>query len=394
LRFRGWAGAALALLLCGCETLSYYSQAIGGHFDIMAAARPVDAWIADPGTPPDLRARLQLAGRIRDYASRGLGLPDNRSYRSYAELGRPYVVWNVFAAPEYSVEPRKECFPLTGCVAYRGFFSEGEARSMAARLKAQGNDVYVGGVPAYSTLGWFDDPLLSTFIRYPDAQLARLIFHELAHQLIYKPNDTTFNESFAVTVEEEGVRRWLEADGRPAELEAFRAAQDRRKRFAGRVKETRAELAAAYAEGGDAAARKRKKTQIWENLRREYPKIVPAEANNAFLASIALYNELVPDFEALLRQSGSLPAFYERVRELAKAEEPFKRPKPPGPSASGERDIDDLAERGALAQALEPRLDGRERGPLDRHAHPALDFATQRDIAHREPVAADEAPLR
>src|SRR3982751_5877487 len=198
---RTLASAALALLVCGCETLSYYGQAIGGHFDVIAAARPVEAWIADPGPPAELRARLQLAERIRDFASRSLGLPDNRSYRSYAELGRPYVVWNVFAAPEFSVQPMQECFPLTGCVSYRGFFSEDAARRRAAALKAERYDVFVGGVPAYSTLGWFDDPLLSTFIRYPDAQLARLIFHELAHQVVYRPNDTTFNESFAVTVE-------------------------------------------------------------------------------------------------------------------------------------------------------------------------------------------------
>jgi predicted aminopeptidase len=347
---RVFASVALALLLCGCETLSYYGQAIGGHLDVIAAARPVEAWIADPATPAELRARLQLAERIRDFASRSLGLPDNRSYRSYAELGRPFVVWNVFAAPEYSVEPRKECFPLTGCVAYRGFFSEREARRRAERLKAQGNDVYVGGVPAYSTLGWFDDPLLSTFIHYSDAQLARLIFHELAHQIVYKPNDTTFNESFAVSVEEEGVRRWLQAEGRGTELDAFHAAQARRKRFADRVKETREKLAAAYSETGGGRgqpALKRSKTEIWQTLRDEYPKIVPAEANNAFLASIALYNELVPDFEALLRESASLPAFYERVRELAKSGARFKRPKPPGPAASGERDIDHLEKRRA-----------------------------------------------
>ena len=342
---RALCAAALAFFLCGCETLSYYGQAIGGHLDIIAAARPVNAWLADPGTPAELRARLQLAERIRDFASRSLGLPDNKSYRSYAELARPYVVWNVFAAPEFSVEPRKECFPLAGCVGYRGFFSESEARHTADKLRAAGNDVYVGGVPAYSTLGWFNDPLLSTFIRYSDAQLARLIFHELAHQLVYKPNDTTFNESFAVTVEEEGVRRWLEAEGRGAELKAFHAAQARRQRYAERVKETREKLAAAYAEGGDAETLRKRKAAIWESLRADYTKIIPAQPNNAFLASVALYNELVPEFEALLRQSPDLEAFYARVRELANSGERFKHLKPPGPSASGERDIDDLAER-------------------------------------------------
>ena len=329
------AGALLAVALAGgCDTLAYYGQAIGGHLDVMAAARPVDQWIEDAGTAPELRDRLRTAQRIRQFASQKLGLPDNGSYRSYADLRRPFVVWNVFAAPEFSVEPRKECFPLTGCVSYRGFFSEDEARRRASGLKSEGYDVHVGGVPAYSTLGWFNDPLLSTFIRYPDAQLARLIFHELAHQVVYKSNDTTFNESFAVTVEEEGVRRWLEAEGHPDQLETFRAAQARRKQFADDVAETRSRLEAVYAEKLPADEMRKRKAEIWESLRSRYPTIVPAQPNNAFLASIALYNELVPEFEALLRASGgNLPAFYAHVRELAKSGEQLKPLKPPGPSA-------------------------------------------------------------
>ena len=328
------AGALLSFaLLAGCDTLAYYGQAIGGQLDVMSAARPVGAWLADPGTPAKLRGRLEAAQRIRDFASRDLALPDNGSYRSYAALDRPYVVWNVFAAPRFSVEAKRECFPLAGCVGYRGFFSEAGAREHAARLEAEGLDAYVGGVPAYSTLGWFDDPLLSTFIQYPDSQLARLIFHELAHQLIYKPNDTTFNESFAVTVEEEGVRRWLEAQGRGAELAAFRAAQARRKRFAERVKETRERLAAAYAQGASRELLLQEKAALWKPLRAEYPGIVPEAPNNAFLVSVALYNELVPQFEALLRESGSLPEFYARVRDLAKSGGRFTPPKPPVPAS-------------------------------------------------------------
>jgi predicted aminopeptidase len=178
--------------------------------------------------------------------------------------------------------------------------------------------VYVGGVPAYSTLGWFDDPLLSTFIRYPEAQLARLVFHELAHQLVYARNDTTFNESFAVTVEEEGVRRWLESQQRTAELEAFRAAQQRKREFYARVKETRERLKTIYASHLPREVMLEQKRGELERLRAAFPSVVPAEPNNAFLVSVALYTELVPAFERLLAASGgSLDKFYARARELA-----------------------------------------------------------------------------
>ena len=333
MKLRVLCALLVSLLAGGCETIAYYRQAIGGQLELIAAARPVEDWLADPTTPPELRGRLETAQGIRQFASRSLGLPDNRSYRSYAELGRPFVVWNVFAAGEFSVEPRKECFPLIGCVSYRGFFSEQEAHRYAAGLKAEGYDVHVGGVPAYSTLGWFDDPLLSTFIRYPDAQLARLIFHELAHQLFYKPDDTTFNESFAVTVEEEGVRRWLEAGARPGELETFRAVQARRQRFAAAVNQARERLAAAYKEKAAPEILRRRKAEEYGRLRAQYPAVVPPQPNNAFLVSIALYNELVPELEALLRESGSLEAFYARARELAKSGEKLKRLKAPGPAS-------------------------------------------------------------
>jgi predicted aminopeptidase len=323
----------VALSVAGCDTLAYYRQAIGGHLDIMAAARPVEDWIADPSTEPALRERLNTARGIRDFASRGLGLPDNGSYRSYAELGRPYAVWNVFAAPEFSVEPKQECFPFTGCVGYRGFFSEANARRHAEQLRAEGFDVYVGGVTAYSTLGWFDDPLLSTFIRFPDAQLARLVFHELSHQLVYAPNNTTFNESFAVVVEEEGVRRWLQAQGRSADLEAFHAMQVRRRQFAQKVKELRARLAALYKQGLPLEEMRKRKAEEFDRLRAEYPKAVPATPTNALLVSIALYNDLVPPLEELLKESGSLEAFYARARDIAKTGAGIKRLKPPVSSA-------------------------------------------------------------
>jgi len=308
----------LVALLAGCESLSYYSQAIGGHFHLLAQARPIDDWLADPATPPDLKARLENAQRIRAFASRELHLPDNASYTSYADLDRRYAVWNVFAAPQFSVDPHPECFPVTGCVAYRGFFSERDAQRYAEQLRAQGYDVYVGGVLAYSTLGWFDDPLLSTFIRYPESQVARLVFHELAHQLVYAKGDTTFNESFAVVVEEEGVRRWLESQGRTTELAAFQAMQDRKRDLAKRIKETRERLKLVYASDLSHEAMLEQKRGEFDRLRAAFPSLVPAEPNNAFLVSIALYNELVPAFERLLAASGSLDNFYARARQLAR----------------------------------------------------------------------------
>jgi predicted aminopeptidase len=312
---------AAAFFLSGCESMQYYAQAIGGHFGVMRASRPLESWLADPNTPQDLRTRLELARGIREFASRELGLPQNGSYDSYADLGRPYVVWNVYAAPVFSTEPRKECFPFTGCVSYRGFFSEADARRHAEKLRLAGNDVYVGGVPAYSTLGWFDDPLLSTFIRLPDAQLARLLFHELAHQVVYARDDTTFNESFAVAVEEEGVRRWLRTQGRDAEFAAFQAAQARRRELAARVEAMRQRLEDAYKSDVPSDEKKRVKVEEFARLRAEYGSIVPLEPNNAFLVSISVYTQLVPGFERLLAESGgNLPAFYKRVRQLAGAE--------------------------------------------------------------------------
>jgi predicted aminopeptidase len=312
---------ALALLLCGCESVAFYAQAIGGQLGVMRSARPLDSWLADPQTTPQLRARLETARRIREFASRELGLPENGSYASYADLRRPYVVWNVFAAPRFSVEAKRECFPFTGCVSYRGFFAEGLARRHAERLRADGYDVHIAGVPAYSTLGWFDDPLLSTFILYPDTQLARLLFHELAHQVAYARDDTTFNESFAVVVEEEGVRRWLRAEGKPGELAAFRAAQVRKREFAASVATTRARLAAIYGKEVPAEEKLASKAQEFARLRAEYGNVVPAEPNNAFLVSIAVYTQMVPGLERLLADSGgNLPAFYARVRELAASE--------------------------------------------------------------------------
>ena len=317
MRLFGILTLLLVALVAGCQSLAYYTQAIGGHLKVLARARPVTDWLSDPATPPELKQRLETARRIREFASTHLKLPDNNSYSAYADLNRSYVVWNVFATPEFDVDPKKECFPFVGCVSYRGFYSEDDARRHAAKLRAEGYDVYVGGVPAYSTLGWSDDPLLSTFIGYSDAQLARLVFHELAHQLVYVRDDTTFNESFAVTMEQEGVRRWLESQGRSGELAAFHAAQARKREFAERVTQARERLAAVYKMDLSRESKLEHKRGEWQRLRVSYPAL-PPEPNNAFLVSIAVYTELVPVFEQLLAESGSLESFYKRVKSLAR----------------------------------------------------------------------------
>jgi predicted aminopeptidase len=314
----------LALALAGCETLSYYAQAVGGHFDLKARARPVEELLADAYTPPDLRQRLVLAQSVREFASRQLALPDNGSYRSYAELDRPYAVWNVVAAAEFLLDAVESCFPVAGCVTYRGFYAREDAERYAAQMRERGLDVFVYGVPAYSTLGMFDDPLLSTFIRWSDAEVARLLFHELSHQLLYVKGDTAFNESFAVAVEREGVRRWLASAGRSAELEKFLQAREREREFGRLLDQTRTRLAALYRSGIAPQEMRERKRAEFERLAaapvyRRHAGGYVTGPNNALLAAFASYSQHVPAFErALAASHGDLPAFYARVRALSK----------------------------------------------------------------------------
>ncbi len=325
------AALLLVLLLGGCAKLGYYLQAAGGQLEIWQREAPVEQLLADPALDAGLRAQLERALRIREFASRELGLPDNRSYRAYADLARPFVVWNVFAAPELSLQAKQWCFAFAGCVNYRGYFSEAEARAEAARLAAQGYDVQVSGVPAYSTLGWFADPLLNTFIHYPPPELARLIFHELAHQRVYVQDDTVFNESFATVVEQAGVERWLAVHGTAEDRERFQRLQRFRDDFRRLVAEAREELARIYAGPGSVEEKRRLKAAAFERLRKAYQaqrsdwggfagfdRWFAQPLGNAHLASVAIYTQRVPAFSALLRQhDGDLPRFYYAVRELA-----------------------------------------------------------------------------
>ena len=304
-------------MLAGCETLAYYAQAVSGQVSLLSSTRTVSALLADKTTPPALRERLERARAIRDYASRELKLPDNGSYRSYADIGRPYAVWNVVAAPEFALEPLQSCFPVAGCVSYRGFFAQADAERHAAELRVGGYDVYVYGVAAYSTLGRFDDPLLSSFIRLPDAELARLLFHELAHQVAYVKDDSTFNESFAVTVEREGVRRWLLASGRG--LADWLADEERRRLLVAEIQQARARLAQLYRSGiAVEAMRERKRRELEELKQKLSARFKDVAPNNAFLASFATYTELVNEFEYILKENGGdLERFYAQVRRYA-----------------------------------------------------------------------------
>ena len=310
------------LPLSGC----YLMQAARGQLDLNARRVPVPTVLSSPDTRTEVARRLALAARIRDYASAELGLPDNASYRSYADLGRPFVVWNVYAAPAYSVDPRTWCFPVAGCVAYRGYFAEAAARSFARRLEMRGYDVAVGGVPAYSTLGHFADPLLSTMLAWDDAELASLVFHELAHQVAYAPGDTTFNEGFASVVEEEGVRRWLAAEQRAGEVAAHERRVADRRALAARVAETRERLRRLYSRRQPAESLAAAKAAEFTNLRAALAARWPGTSllerplNNAVLLEVSTYGDCVPALAARLAVvGGDLRRFYVLVRRLAKA---------------------------------------------------------------------------
>lgn len=349
------AGAALsgavvlavagACLTAGCSTIGYYGQAVGGHLDLLRRTRPVADWVAEAGTPADLRARLELSQRMRDFAIAELKLPDNRSYRRYADLGRNAAVYNVVAAPELSLTLKTWCFPIVGCVGYRGYFAREGADALAAQLRGEGWETSVYGVPAYSTLGRTDllggDPLLNTFIQWPEGELARMIFHELAHQVVYVDDDTTFNESFASTVERLGGERWLARHAGPEAREAYAALDARRNDFRALTFRYREALATLYASHIPDDEKRRRKTALLASMRDEHQRLKAERwggfagydgwferANNAALGVQAAYNELVPQFERLFERSGrDFERFYAEVRVLASLPKAERRAK-------------------------------------------------------------------
>jgi predicted aminopeptidase len=266
----------ILLSVSGCAQLSYYAQSVRGQFDIWRREKPITAVTEDAASPQALRDKLALVLKAREFASAELGLPQNASFRRYADLQRPFVVWNVFATPEFSVQPVQWCFLMVGCVNYRGYFAKADADAFAAAAAAQGHDVYVGGVPAYSTLGWFADPVLNTFVHYPPAELARLIFHELSHQVAYVKDDTVFNESFAVAVERAGVKRWLAKHGSAQELEAHEKRQVYRADFIALVQTYRERLKSLYQQRMAPDVMRAAKQQLFDDMQRDYAQLKSA----------------------------------------------------------------------------------------------------------------------
>jgi len=308
--------AAACLVLPGC----YYMHLAAGQLEMNRQREPIEEVIARPGTDATLRQRLELAARARDFAMAELGLPDNGSYRSFADLDRRYATWNLFAAPEFSVEPKRWCFPVAGCVSYRGYFEEARAMREAARLHERGFDVHVGPSIAYSTLGHLRDPVLNTMLAYGDAELAAFIFHELAHQAVYAPGDSDFNEAFASVVEMEGLRRWLAREERHADLEKFLARRTKQRAAADLMVASRRRLAALYESGAPPDRMHEDKAAEFARLRESlaaggHP--ATGEFNNARLVAVATYERCVPALHAELDRVGNdLPAFYSAMNLL------------------------------------------------------------------------------
>jgi predicted aminopeptidase len=337
------AAALLAAGVAGCGSMGYLAQSAHGHITLMNAARPVQEWIHDPATPQALAERLKLADAMRDFSVSELHLPDNNSYRRFADLKRGAAVWNVVAAPELSLKLQTHCYPFVGCVGYRGFYDRATADREAAKLKAQGLEVAVYGVPAYSTLGWTNwfggDPLLSTFIQYPEGELARMIFHELAHQVAYAKDDTMFNESFATSVEVIGGQRWLQRHAGEGARQEFAKLDARRRDFRELTLRYREQLEKLYKGPLPEAEKRERKATLMQQMRDEYARMKAERwggyagydawfknANNASLGVQAAYSDLVPNFQRLFeREGGDFERFYAEVKRLAALPKPERR---------------------------------------------------------------------
>jgi len=337
-----WLALALALGVTGCDTVGYYRQAVAGQYEIISKREAIPVVIARSNTVPALRQQLQLVLELRTFAARELKLEIDGNYEKYADLGRRFVVWNVYAAPEFSLDPKQWWYPVVGSLDYRGYFVEQEARDQGARLAKAGFDVYVGGVDAYSTLGWFKDPVLNTFVHHPPADLAETLFHELAHQRVFASGDTDFNEAFATCVGEEGVRRWLAAHGDAKERAEYNLDVQRKEQFVAIVMKAREELERIYATESPTRGnptnevprpdKRTRKAAALAGLRTEYDKLKASwggytgydnwfnrPLNNAHLNTVATYQLLVPAFQQLLVQGGGdLEKFYAKAKAMTR----------------------------------------------------------------------------
>jgi predicted aminopeptidase len=332
---------AIVAVFCGCQGVKFYSQAVGGPLEIFQKQKPIRTVLAQPDTQPKLKQKLELVLDLRQFAAKELHLDPDQHYLRYADLGREHVVWNVHAAPEFSMEPKSWWYPFVGNAKYRGFFTEKAAREYGEKLRKENLDVYVEGVDAYSTLGWFKDPVLNTFIYDRDSALAETIFHELAHQRVFISGDTDFNEAFATAVGEEGVRRWLKAHDDPETRKKYLSSRHRKEQFVELVLGARKELKAIYAQEIPDAEKRVAKERALEKLRANYQKLkaewggypgydhwFSGPLNNAQLNTVATYYTLVPAFEKLLTENGGdLEKFYAAVERLGKLDTAERREK-------------------------------------------------------------------
>ena len=323
---------SISFWLYGCANFSYYSQAVNGQIEVLRKAQSINSIVADPSADKALKNTLSKVISLRKFASRALKLPDNESYMTYADLKRPYVVWNVYATPEFSTKLKEWCFVGAGCVEYRGFFSKEKAGHFADELRNKGYDVHVAGIRAYSTLGWFDDPVLNTFINFSEIQLARLIFHELSHQVVYVQDDTEFNESFATMVELEGTRRWLKINGTSEQQDTFYASQRGELAFTKLVLKYQKKLNKLFSSDVNDSEKRIYKLNIFAELLREFSKLKATnkalssydkwfelQMNNALISTISTYTKHVPKFRSLLYQKGGdMEKFYSAVRDIGK----------------------------------------------------------------------------
>lgn len=338
--------AVIVAAVSGCQTIGYYAQAAKGQYEILAHQKPIDKLIAAPQTPEALRKKLELVEQLRAFAKDQLKLPVDNDYRKYVDVHRPYVVWNVQATPQFSLQPRTWWYPLVGSLEYRGYFSEDGAHHYANSIAKDGEDVYVDGVEAYSTLGWFKDPVLSTFINRSEPELAEVLFHELGHRRVFARGDTDFNEAYATTVGQEGARRWLRATGKTNLLEKYETALDRNDQFVHLIMKTREQLEKVYGDkldkyGKVTAAKKpplppdqmkAEKERVFAELRKNYAELknrwggysgydewFDTQLNNAQLNTIANYYDFLPAFQRLLElNGGNMEKFYSQVERLSK----------------------------------------------------------------------------